>query len=70
MSTMLVTVSTDNVALLNLFHGLFNAVLLKNTINVIYFLMLWSVIELEHVVGEAIATVSTALIFFELSYFR
>lgn len=63
----LVAVCTNHITLFYFIPRFLYAIPFKNSVDIVYFFMLWSVIKLEHVVGKSIATVSAALIFFILS---
>jgi len=63
----LVTVSTNYVTFFNFIPRFLYAISFENPVDIVYFLMLWPVIKLEHVVGESITTVSAAFIFFIFS---
>lgn len=69
MCSMLMTVGTHHITLLNLFHGFLQTIFLEDPVDIVQLFFVRSVIKLKHVVGVAIATISTALIFLILTNF-
>lgn len=67
--SMLVAVSTNDIALLNLLHGFFQTMFFKNSVDVVELLLSWTMIELKHIVRVAISTIGTPFIFFILTNF-
>lgn len=67
---MLVTICTNHITLFNFFPCFVYPIFFKDSINVVKFFVLWSVIKLKHVMREFVSTIGTPFVFFVLSNFR